>query len=70
MTESPRHRSGPDATPSPASDHTSLPRRLAITNLDPAMNPVPALGEHTEDILRGLGRTDTAIAVLRANGVI
>ena len=29
MTESPCHRSGPDAAPSPASDHTSLPLPLA-----------------------------------------
>ena len=41
-----------------------------LTHFDPAMNPVPAPGEHTEDTLRGLGRTDTAIAALRAKGVI
>jgi itaconate CoA-transferase len=33
------------------------------------MNPVPALGEHTADILRGLGRTDAALAALRVDGV-
>ena len=54
----------------PGGDIQALLPPATITNLDPAMNPVPALGEHTEDILRGLGRTDTAIAVLRANGVI
>jgi formyl-CoA transferase len=31
----------------------------------PVMNPIPAPGEHTERILRGLGRTDDDIAALR-----
>jgi len=34
------------------------------------MNPVPALGEHTDAILRSLGHTDTDIAALRAARVI
>ncbi|MGH3830675.1 MAG: CaiB/BaiF CoA transferase family protein [Pseudonocardiaceae bacterium] len=41
-----------------------------LTDLEPAMNPVPALGAHTTDILRGLGRTDDDIAALRAGGVV
>ncbi len=36
----------------------------------PRMDPVPAVGEHTEAILRGLGRTDADIAALRAAGAI
>jgi itaconate CoA-transferase len=54
----------------PGGDIQALLPPATLANLDPTMNPVPALGEHTEDILRGLGRTDTAIAALRANGVI
>jgi itaconate CoA-transferase len=54
----------------PGGDIQALLPPATLANLDPAMNPVPALGEHTEDILRGLGRTDTAISALRANGVI
>jgi itaconate CoA-transferase len=54
----------------PGGDIRALLPPATLANLDPTMNPVPALGEHTEDILRGLGRTDTAIAALRANGVI
>jgi formyl-CoA transferase len=34
------------------------------------MDPVPRLGEHTEAVLRELGRTDADIAALRAEGVI
>ena len=30
------------------------------------MDPVPAVGEHTDAILRTLGRTDADIAALRA----
>jgi formyl-CoA transferase len=34
------------------------------------MDPVPALGEHTIAILRGLGRSDVDIAQLSAGGVV
>jgi len=36
----------------------------------PRMDAVPALGAHTEQILRELGRSDAAIAALRAAGAI
>lgn len=36
-----------------------------LGGVDPVMNPVPAPGEHTERILRALGRTDDDIAALR-----
>ena len=34
------------------------------------MDPVPAVGQHTESILRELGYGDAAIAALRAAGAI
>jgi crotonobetainyl-CoA:carnitine CoA-transferase CaiB-like acyl-CoA transferase len=34
------------------------------------MDPVPAIGEHGDAILRGLGFDDTEIDRLRADGVI
>lgn len=34
------------------------------------MDPVPAVGEHTEAILTELGRTGEEIAALRADGVV
>jgi len=36
----------------------------------PRMDPVPALGEHTDAILRELGYDDEAIARLRADGAV
>lgn len=37
---------------------------------EPRMDPVPALGEHTEKILRGLGYDDATIATLREGGAV
>ena len=37
---------------------------------DYRMDPVPAVGQHTEAILRALGRGDSGIAALRASGAI
>jgi len=37
---------------------------------DPRMDPVPALGEHTDAILRGLGTTDEQLAALGQAGAI
>jgi itaconate CoA-transferase len=54
----------------PAGNIEALLPPATLTNTEPAMNPVPALGEHTDAILRGLGRTDTDIAALRAARVI
>ncbi len=41
-----------------------------ITGISPAMGDVPALGEHTEAILSGLGFTAQTIAELRTAGAI
>ncbi|MFK4021411.1 CaiB/BaiF CoA transferase family protein [Streptomyces albogriseolus] len=41
-----------------------------LAGLPPRMDPVPAVGEHTETILRDLGRTPEDIEALRADAVI
>ncbi|GAA5128140.1 CaiB/BaiF CoA transferase family protein [Pseudonocardia adelaidensis] len=41
-----------------------------IAGVDPVMGPVPALGAHTDAILRELGRTDGEIAALRDRHVV
>jgi itaconate CoA-transferase len=41
-----------------------------IDSFDYRMDPVPAVGEHTDAILRELGRSDAEIAALRASGAI
>jgi formyl-CoA transferase len=45
----------------PPADLAGLPAR---------MDPVPAVGEHTEAILTELGRSPEEIAALRADGVV
>ena len=40
------------------------------SGFDYRMDPVPAVGEHTDAILRQLGRPETDIAALRASGAI
>ncbi|MDQ1014414.1 CaiB/BaiF CoA transferase family protein [Streptomyces afghaniensis] len=45
----------------PPADLAGLPSR---------MDPVPAVGEHTEAILAELGRTDEEVSALRADGVV
>jgi itaconate CoA-transferase len=41
-----------------------------LDGVEPRMDPVPALGEHTEAVLRELGYTGGAIAALRAQSAI
>lgn len=41
-----------------------------LKGVPPRMDPVPAVGEHTESILTALGRSAEDIAALRADGVI
>ena len=38
--------------------------------VDPVMNPIPAVGEHTDAILRELGIDDETIAAWRHSGMI
>ena len=41
-----------------------------MQNVEPRMDPIPAVGEHTEAILRALGYSQEKIAQLRAESVI
>lgn len=41
-----------------------------LSGLTPRMGPVPAVGEHTDAVLRGLGYDDTAIVSLQADGAV
>jgi formyl-CoA transferase len=41
-----------------------------ISGIDPRMGPVPAVGEHTEQILRRLGRTEEDIEQLAAGNIV
>jgi itaconate CoA-transferase len=41
-----------------------------LAGVEPVMGDVPALGQHTDAILRELGRTDAVVAGLRARSVV
>ncbi len=55
---------------SPAGDIPALLPPGRSNAFDYRMDPVPAVGQHTEAILRELGQDDAAIAALRAVGAI
>jgi itaconate CoA-transferase len=52
--------------PSPGGDVEALLPPATFAGVEPVLGPVPAAGEHTDAILRALGRTDADIAALRA----
>src|SRR5690606_26638344 len=54
------------SVPSPGGDLAVLRPPVDIDGLEPALGPVPAVGEHTKAILRELGSTDEDIDALRA----
>jgi len=54
----------------PAGDISALLPPGRNTAFDYRMDPVPAVGQHTEAILRELGRIDSDIAALRAAGAV
>ncbi|MET0205522.1 MAG: CaiB/BaiF CoA-transferase family protein [Casimicrobiaceae bacterium] len=56
---------GSPAGPIPALIPPAMPH-----DVTPRMGPIPALGEHSDAILRELGYDDSAIARLRADGAI
>ena len=55
---------------SPAGDIPALQPAGRQSAFDYRMDPVPAVGQHTDAILRSLGRGDDAIATLRAAGAV
>jgi len=55
---------------SPAGEIPALLPPGRQSAFDYRMDAVPAVGEHTESILRGLGRGDAEIAALRAAGAV
>ena len=55
---------------SPAGDIPALLPPGRSNAFDYRMDPVPAVGQHTEAILRELGHSEAAIAALRAAGAI
>jgi len=54
----------------PNGDIQALRPPADLSGVTPVMNPVPAPGEHTDAILRDLGRSEEDIQELRANNAI
>jgi crotonobetainyl-CoA:carnitine CoA-transferase CaiB-like acyl-CoA transferase len=55
---------------SPAGAIEALAPPLEFAGFSPAMGPIPALGEHTEPVLRELGYSAEEIGALRTSGAI
>jgi itaconate CoA-transferase len=47
-----------------------LPFPVSTGGAEPALGPIPAVGEHTDAILAELGLTDAEIAALRSSGTV
>ena len=62
LVSSTHPKAGPMREPRPAANFSMTPSTIR--------RPAPALGEHTSEILRELGKTDTDIAALRASGTV
>ena len=54
----------------PAGPIAALRPPADLQGIEPRMDPIPAVGEHTDAILRELGRADDQIRALRAAGVV
>jgi formyl-CoA transferase len=54
----------------PGGDIEALLPPAILSGVAPVMAAVPAVGQHTDDILRALGRGPADIAALRAEGVV
>jgi itaconate CoA-transferase len=55
---------------SPVGTLRALAPPVAIDDIDPVMNPIPALGEHTQSILEELAFNSDTIAEFRRDGVV
>ncbi|MFD0687392.1 CaiB/BaiF CoA transferase family protein [Actinomadura fibrosa] len=55
---------------SPVGPLRALLPPITFTDAEPRMDPIPALGEHTDAVLRELGRDAATIARLRAGAVV
>ncbi len=55
---------------SPAGPLRALLPPAMISGAEPAMAPIPAVGEHTDEILRELGYDEESVAGLRRDGAI
>jgi itaconate CoA-transferase len=55
---------------SPAGPLRALLPPVTMRGSEPRMDPIPAVGEHSEQILRSLGYTNAQIGQLRAEGAI
>ncbi len=55
---------------SPVGEIPALLPPATITGMDARMDPIPAIGEHTERILSELGFDDKEIAALKADAAI
>jgi formyl-CoA transferase len=55
---------------SPGGDIEALLPPADLDGVEPRLGPVPAAGEHTDQILRSLGHSDVELAELRADSVI
>ncbi len=55
---------------SPAGPIRALPSPISTGGAEPALGPIPAVGEHTDAILAELGLTDAEITALRSSGTV
>jgi itaconate CoA-transferase len=56
--------------PSPAGPIRALPSPVSTGGAEPALGPIPAVGEHTGAILAELGFTEAEITTLRSSGTV
>jgi len=56
--------------PDECGDLLALVPPVTLTGADVAMGPVPRLGQHTESVLRELGRDEQELRALHAEGII
>jgi itaconate CoA-transferase len=55
---------------SPAGPIRALPFPVSTGSAQPALGPIPAVGEHTDAILAELGLSDPEVAALRSSGTV